>query len=505
MRFTQEFADYLGRQRWCNFKEEIRLNQIKKIDLEIVPFDQNRKLLTIGHTTAENGSEHYFMMPLARAAKDTPDALKIGNSYYTDALQEPDYWKKLMLMFSGNNNVIHFPNGWVLRNNITHNKEIVLNNIEEESHPLGVEQSNTTLAVGKKIAFKQERILDFSNKMNPEFTMNEKLMREDGSFMPKTYGYMILTNQKGEVASAGITQEFVENQGDFWNYAQQYLQEKLAAGYLVKRDIQPQDCPKLMYLMNVLNVRTTEMTECLSRPDKDLRFTPEPVNHNFIYIYDKQMQVLLYQTRNNIANNLDKLPEPVHTKAAELLNDWDKLTGDFISENMQKVRNNSNKSYITRVHGDFHLGQVMVTPKNDLKFIDFAGEPAAPLEVRDHKHIYVRDIAGMYRSIKGYMGAVAVEDFVKAAPDEATAVSRREYAEKAIQPVVDEATRIFLGKYSTKDPWLALEIFRKNLYEVNYEVNNRPNMAYVAINGLTDMLIKPQGNGGHTNKNENSK
>lgn len=110
----------------------------------------------------------------------------------------------------------------------------------------------------------------------------------------------------------------------------------------------------------------------------------------------------------------------------------------------------------------------------------------------------------MYRSIKGYMGAVAVEDFVNSAPDNNTAAERRKYAEKAIMPIVNEAAQTFLGSYSIKEPWLALEIFRKNLYEVNYEVNNRPQMAYVAINGLADMLLT-NNNQSMTKEKDNSK
>ena len=67
---------------------------------------------------------------------------------------------------------------------------------------------------------------------------------------------------------------------------------------------------------------------------------------------------------------------------------------------------------------------------------------------------------------------------------------RKAYAKKAVKPLIESASKTFLGRYTLQDPWLSLEILRKNLYEVNYEVNNRPHMAYIAIDGLTD-LLKP--------------
>lgn len=168
------------------------------------------------------------------------------------------------------------------------------------------------------------------------------------------------------------------------------------------------------------------------------------------------------------------------------MQNWDKLSKDYV----QKLINGTADSQDTlvRVHGDFHLGQVMVTKDNDLRFIDFAGEPAAPLDERAQKHVSVRDLAGMYRSIKGYLGNAAVEEFVAEASDEISAKSRRSYAEKAIKPLIDESSRLVLNGRSLKEAWLGLEVLRKNLYEVNYEVNNRPQMAYIAINGLADML-----------------
>lgn len=156
------------------------------------------------------------------------------------------------------------------------------------------------------------------------------------------------------------------------------------------------------------------------------------------------------------------------------------------------ISSDNGAGYVCRVHGDFHLGQVMVTDDNDLCFVDFAGEPGIPIEQRKQKHINVRDIAGMYRSVSGYLGAVSVEEFAANAGSPELIQERKEYASKAISPLIDAASRAFLGQKTLKNPWLSLEVFRKNLYEVNYEVCNRPQMAYVPINGLSKLLGKSE-------------
>lgn len=508
MEVTSPTAQYFSHQRWFNFKEEIRLGKIKNIDYISLPFDDGNKLMTIGKIDipSDNRSEtHYFMMPLAVATfddlctKNSHDLLKINGRQYVDALQREDFWQKLNDLFRTNNGTVVFPNGWQLEYKNISGKDMISPYRDSSSHPLGVEQSNTTLAVGDdKIAFKLERMLFFSDKVNPEFEMNEKLMREKCTVMPQTYGYLILRNpQNNTMASSGIVQEFVRNQGDFWNYALNYLNKRLTAGYLVQKKLTPEDNSQFINLMKILGEKTAEMSECLSRSDENSAFTPEKVDDSFIRRYKKQLEVLLIKTQRNIINNLESLPEATRSKASAMLQDWTPLTENFINQKTRQLNESADKGYIVRVHGDFHLGQVMVTKDNDLRFIDFAGEPAAPFDERRQKHISVRDLAGMYRSIKGYLGNMAVEEYAGEATDQLYAASRRRYAEKAITPLIDESARLVLNGHSLNEPWLGLEILRKNLYEVNYEVCYRPQMAYIAINGLADML-QPSGDNGYS-------
>ena len=504
----KKITDYLSRCRWCNFKEDISRGYVTSVTLDKMPYDNNNKLFVIGEATivkpkdvlvegdpldAKVEQKRFFSMPLQRKASldfdQQEDALIMDGDIYMDAAKEPDFWQSLMTLIEENDGVVKFPNGWTLeRYNISHSEKIDAV-IERSSKALGVEQSNTTLKVGDgELAFKLERMLEFSHDFNSELEMNEKLMRENCNVMPKSFGGLIWRRPDGTQASSGIMQEFVKNKGDMWGYLLEYLDGKLQEGYLRQRDLTPQDNPEFMQMFRLLNARTEEMSECLSRADDNPAFTPEEVNERFIVAYEKQFKVLSYETKKNILEHLDNLPEDTKVKAERLLSDWDNSVDGFVDDRINKISNAENKGYIHRVHGDFHLGQVMVTPDNDLRFIDFAGEPALTMEQRRDKYIYVRDIAGMYRSIKGYLAAEAVNRFVAKSPNADVAQERKAWAEKAIKPLIERASQTFLGKKSLNDPWLSLEVLRKNLYEVNYEVNNRPAMAFVPVNGLTDLL-----------------
>lgn len=504
----QKLSDYLYDCRWCNFKEEIKDGKIYDIKLEKLPYDDGKKLFVIGTANTLNGRTINFSMPLAKkvAMPQNQNVLVLNGNIYTDALQEQDFWPTLNKFIDQNNGEITFPNGWKLSRLGIAKPEVIENSKNYYSKPLGVEQSNTTLNIGEgSLAFKLERILDFSKEVSPEFEMNEKLMKEGCSVMPETYGGLVWTTPDGKQSSCGIIQEFVENQGDLWNYSLTYLNGRLRINYLRQTDLTAKNCKEFIDIIKNLHKKTKEMGESLSTNDDNPNFTPEIVDDKFIRNYKKQLTVLLYQTKSTISKNLDQIPEPTHSKACELLDNWNELTTNFVNKNIDKINRAESKGYTCRVHGDFHLGQVMVKLNNDLRFIDFAGEPALPIDQRKQKHIFVRDIAGMYRSIKGYLGAVAVENYAADAPNVEIAQERKIWATKAIKPLIDSSAKTFLGDMTMEEPWLALEVLRKNLYEVNYEVSSRPAMAYVPIIGLTELLGNDSDTRGMVQTNNNNK
>jgi maltose alpha-D-glucosyltransferase/alpha-amylase len=148
----------------------------------------------------------------------------------------------------------------------------------------------------------------------------------------------------------------------------------------------------------------------------------------------------------------------------------------------------------TRVHGDYHLGQVLIA-NNDVMIIDFEGEPLRPIEERRAKCSPMRDVAGMLRSFS-YAANVAVREL-------SVGFEHRhaETLERALR-WEGRAAEIFIGSYAaaarssvieTHDieaqrQLLRLNLFAKALYEINYEAGNRPDWIDIPLRGVLRLL-----------------
>jgi maltose alpha-D-glucosyltransferase/alpha-amylase len=150
-----------------------------------------------------------------------------------------------------------------------------------------------------------------------------------------------------------------------------------------------------------------------------------------------------------------------------------------------------------RCHGDYHLGQVLYTGK-DFVVIDFEGEPARPISERRIKRPALQDVAGMLRSFHYASQTVYLEAT-------RSAVLHEEDTEKALQSLrfwYEWVSAAFLRSYldvareaaflpKTKEELRVLleaHLLEKALYEVRYELNNRPNWICVPLRGIHELL-----------------
>lgn len=522
MKVNNELINYISQQRWCGFKQDIADDRVVDINLDSIPFDDGKKNFTLGEATLDDGTKKMFFMPMAKGHSEEHQTVMIDGVEMYDALKTSDYWEKLMEFFQENHNHVTFNNGNVVKYRPIGPQEIVEENLHSSSKALHVEQSNTTMRVGDSaIAFKQDRMIESDFGISTEVEMNHKLMEAECMAAPKTYGAFLMKEPNGKIATLGIVQEFIPNQGDLWEYANNYLVEALRDAH--KRGltaVDPEEHNGFMALMENLGQKNENMFKALTRPNGNPDFEPEPVDEAYLRGYRKQLEVLLFQTKRTIEQNINNLEGEARKQTEGLLQNWDELTGSFVARNIRLLESGAEESHIVRVHGDFHLGQVLVTKDNDLKFLDFAGEPGLPVKERKRKYPETRDTAGMYRSISGYLGPVVAETFaatgltVKRAngSDKNITDPRKEaWANKAIAPIIEASTKAFMRDKNEQQPMMALEILRKNLYEVGYEVGNRPDMAHIPVKGLVNLLgngsanIKQKvlGDFNHTSINDN--
>jgi maltose alpha-D-glucosyltransferase/alpha-amylase len=148
----------------------------------------------------------------------------------------------------------------------------------------------------------------------------------------------------------------------------------------------------------------------------------------------------------------------------------------------------------TRIHGDYHLGQVLVA-KDDVIIIDFEGEPGRTLEVRREKTSPLRDVAGMLRSLD-YAASAALDRFATRSgslPDRVVAATSA-WRERAGREFIDAYVEIALGMVSyprgkgEAAALLDLFLLQKILYEISYEAANRPSWVTVPVRGLRELL-----------------
>jgi maltose alpha-D-glucosyltransferase/alpha-amylase len=177
----------------------------------------------------------------------------------------------------------------------------------------------------------------------------------------------------------------------------------------------------------------------------------------------------------------------VHGQARQDLQQRDELLHQF-----EELRGLSTTSARIRCHGDYHLGQVLVT-EGDVVILDFEGEPARPLEERRAKCSPLRDIAGMLRSFS-YAALTAVGAATETRPEDARRLAPwaelwETWVSAAFLRAYLAATRgaTFLPPLPDLEVLLRAYVLDKALYELAYELNTRPAWVHIPMAGITQL------------------
>ena len=142
---------------------------------------------------------------------------------------------------------------------------------------------------------------------------------------------------------------------------------------------------------------------------------------------------------------------------------------------------------LTRTHGDYHLGQVLRSAAGQFLIIDFEGEPARPLATRRARSSPLRDVAGMLRSF-AYAGAVASADRASDANERSASAKRSSHdmRQTFLRGYYQDrdVTRLLPGTRRTADSLSALFEFEKQFYELQYELDHRPDWVWVPVQDI---------------------
>ncbi|HZR80968.1 MAG TPA: maltose alpha-D-glucosyltransferase [Candidatus Binatia bacterium] len=378
-------------------------------------------------------------------------------------------------------------------------------------HPLRAEQSNTSLAFGETFILKILRRL--GDGVSPDLEVG-RFLTERAKFAntAPVCGAIELERPRREPVTVGILHGFRPNQGDAWSYTldelRRFAERVLTTGATPDapktpdpRDLLvPEEAPRLAtemlgsYLETVrhLGERTAGMHLALaSRPD-DPAFAPEPFSSLHQRSLYQSARTLALRVFDLLRDRMQRSPATVPTEARALLD----RQNDVLTA-LRQITGTRVRTVRTRVHGDFHLGQVLYCA-GDVVILDFEGEPARALSERRLKRPPLTDVAGMLRSFH-YAAFEVLHGTV------GVGVVRPEDV-PALKPWTEFwrwwVDKTFLAAYFARaggapfvpraqaETWLLLHVLmlEKAIYELGYELNNRPERIAVPISGITELL-----------------
>jgi maltose alpha-D-glucosyltransferase/alpha-amylase len=346
--------------------------------------------------------------------------------------------------------------------------------------------SNTVVTIGERLMLKGYRRLRVG--MNPELEMG-RYLTEVAHFpnCARLAGVLEYVGNDGQNRLLGMLQAYVANQGDGWTYALEYLKRHLEQYRTTPAsDAQPEDAHEaFLAMMRVLATRTAELHRALAQSSSDPAFAPQPLTRADIDAYRQRALDEARHALDLLAANLDTVPLADRDRANTVLQGR-----QAILDRIQAIASQNEEGLKIRIHGDYHLGQVLVT-KNDFVIIDFEGEPGHSLETRRAKHSALRDVAGMLRSF-----AYAQQSALRSVAHNETEAARLAplarawelQARGAFLDAYDAAARgaKLYGSLAPGEGLLGLFELEKVLYELRYEIGNRPTWAGIPLQGILD-------------------
>jgi maltose alpha-D-glucosyltransferase/alpha-amylase len=337
--------------------------------------------------------------------------------------------------------------------------------------PLHTQSTNTSVQLGDRLFLKCYRRLRAG--VNPEFEIG-RFLTEVAHFphcVPLA-GAAEYVSQK-ESFTVALLQGYVPNQGDGWSYTLAYLERALESP--VPQGIDSASAHgAYLTLMQTLATRTGELHRAFAIRSGDPAFEPEPLTA-------EDFDAWRAKVREEATGTFSLLEKVNDEKTQSLL-----ARRGEISALIDACAAPKGAALKTRHHGDYHLGQVLIA-NNDFVIIDFEGEPSRPLAETRRKHSPLRDVAGMLRSFSYAKWSARARAVTK---DSAPLDAWEEDVRRAFLTAYAEATKAS-GLYASFDDaagLLKLFELEKVLYELRYEINNRPNWVHVPLAGMLGML-----------------
>jgi maltose alpha-D-glucosyltransferase/alpha-amylase len=379
-----------------------------------------------------------------------------------------------------------------------------------EPRMLRAEQSNTSIVFGDRTIMKLFRRVEPG--VNPELEMTRFLTeRAHFSHSPQLAGWLQYQPHRAEPRTLAVLQGFIANQGDAWEFTRAELRRYFERA-ATRTELPPAPGRALIDLLDeegpdpaanhaigaylgaarLIGQRVAEMHLALCADKDDPQFAPEPCTALYQRSSYQSMRNLQGQTMRLLHGRMAALPKEVRPLAQKLAAWQPEISACFeayLKQHVSVVR--------IRTHGDLHLGQILHTGK-DFAIIDFEGEPARALAERRRKRAALRDVAGMLRSFDYAVHSMLLELLAAGMLAERSPVAFEPWANlwetwaswAFLKGYVSHAGGSPLVPEDRGELRVLLDAFviEKAIYELGYELNNRPDWVQIPLEGIARIL-----------------
>jgi maltose alpha-D-glucosyltransferase/alpha-amylase len=493
----EALPQYIPKRRWFGLKDQ-HIESTAIVDLTDIG-DSGHELLLAEIEVKTGGAKSRWLMPLGILWEDEPPAalanrLAIARvrrgrrlGILTDAFSLSSFAHRFVACLAAGEQFAHADGNLQFRPTEAGRKALYAAQ-DVEINWLAAEQSNSSLTVGDVLVVKIYRRI--SPGFHPETEMGRYLTEQGFEHSPPLLGDVVRVTPDGTPSTLAVALGFVRHQGDAWTWILDHLTRALdqpasaaEPGKEEKADLLA-DCGAVIA---AIGRRLGEMHAVLARDTADQVFAPKTAQASDAAQWAQKTEERIGKGFDAIGQYKNWEREQDRERAKTILS-----MRAAIVAGIRRLAKSGSGTLMTRIHGDFHLGQVLVV-SGDAYIIDFEGEPAASLAERRAKASPLRDVAGLLRSID-YVGATLTDrKGVGAMPVDETA------RDKLIARFRRQASAAFLRGYwetsclkndATARALLDLFLIQKAAYEVSYEAANRPTWIGVPLAGLSALVTR---------------
>ncbi|CAH0995576.1 Maltokinase [Emticicia aquatica] len=441
----------------------------------------------------EEGDVELYLLPLSFVETNTQDISPKGIlskasmddklGFLVDAIYDVNFRNALFSSFYNqkaydqiNKDVLSFLKG----------KAFIAESEVIESVLPNIDSSNSAMIFDGKYFLKLYRKI-FA-ETNPEAEMVEFITQNsDFKNIPRFAGSITWKRSNAPEITFAVMVEVVESLKDDWSMTGDYLNDFMEA--FVDGNFQIRE--SVFGKVSQLAVRTAEMHKALFALRGAEAFNAEPFDRQYRRFLHQKFENLLERRYTLLTDNYLRLDEQAQFLAWKFMEAKDMIL-DFIDQVLTRPL----FSYRTRIHGDYHLGQVLAT-EDDLVIIDFEGEPESTITERKIKHSPLKDVAGMIRS---YHYAVSAKLFNSAETSNIDAQELQRAADRWYKLIKDTYLEEYLAVFGSPHPLfkdnneinylLLFHLLEKAVYEIGYEVNYRPTWVKIPLKGIAEVLAE---------------